>query len=80
MLDNILLITDDLTINNGSQYIEEDKELFECLEDSGAEYDKDITWVTKPKNWIQSSSYIAYGNEAETKYHYVTGAFIVYFK
>lgn len=75
--DNILLITDDLTINNGSQYIEEDKELFQVLENSGAEYDKDIVWINKPINWIKSSAYVAYGNEAETNYHYVTCSFIV---
>lgn len=79
---NILLITDDLTINNGDQYYDIDtyhgiKDFLEEIKNSGAEYDKYITWVNNPKNWTKSSSYMAYGNEAETRYHYVTGAFII---
>lgn len=79
--DNILLTTNDLTVNGGGQYCDEGyndiKDFLENVKLSGAEYDKDITWITKPKNWIQSTSYMTYGNEAETKYHYVTGAFVI---
>ena len=85
--DYILLTTNDITMNGGEQFrdcdadcIDTAKEFLEDIKSSGAEYDKDITWITKPKRWLEGTTYTVFGNEPQTIYHYVSGAFVINFE